>query len=385
MSDYRKRPIQRRRAPAGRKRAQLRPASGATRLSSTPDTWWTLTDAADAARAALDERCWHHLMTAAEQEESIALARAAYGRYAFSPRVLAGHDGVRTAMSVLGMQAAAPIVLAPVGTHGLYHPDGERGTLSGAARAGAPAVVSVMTSVDFATVGATWPEWAIQLYPLRDEGLFRALADEAIEAGARAAVLTVDTPVLGRRVRDLRGGFLSGVSSRPYIQDELDRRGNRSFWEVWSGTYGWDDVAALAAELPVPVALKGILDPRDAARAHEAGASGVWVSAHGGRQLDSARPPLDALAEIAAAVPPSLELLVDGEIRSGADVAKALALGARAVAIGRPGIWGLAAGGADGVARVLELLRDQLENVLRLLGVADVDELSADHLVRVGA
>lgn len=342
-------------------------------------------DAAEAARAALDERSWHHLMTGAEEESAIELARASFRRYAFSPRVLVGSPEVGTATTILGMRAAAPILLAPVGTHGLYHPGGERETLAGARAAEAPAVVSVMSSVDFATVGATWSEWAIQLYPLRDQGLFRSIVDEALAAGARAAVVTVDTPVLGRRVRDLRGGFVSGVNSRPYIQDQLDRLGKASFWEVWSPTFGWDDVAELIAELPIPVALKGVLDPSDVSLAQEAGAAAVWISAHGGRQLDSVRPPLDALADIAQSVPSTLELILDGEIRSGADVAKALALGARSVAIGRPGIWGLAAGGADGVARVLGLLHVQLANVVALLGVADVAELSPACLVRVGA
>jgi isopentenyl diphosphate isomerase/L-lactate dehydrogenase-like FMN-dependent dehydrogenase len=352
-------------------------------VTGSPDTWWSLTDAADAARAALDDRRWEHLATGAEEEASLRVARTALDRRAFSPRVLTGIEGPALATSVLGLDGAAPLLVAPVGTHALYHDAGEPATVGGAAAVGVPSVVSVMCSAPFAAIGAAASrsaiEWAIQLYPLRDRGLFRAIADEALAAGARAAVLTVDTPVLGRRVRDLRGGFLSGVDTRPYIQAELSRRGLASFWDAWSGIYRWDDVASLVDELPVPVALKGILDPADAVRAQEAGAAAVWVSAHGGRQLDWARAPLDALEAIAEQV--TVPLVLDGEIRSGADVAKALALGATAVAVGRPAIWGLAAAGADGVARVLRLLVDQLANVLALLGVARASELTPGHLV----
>ncbi|MDO8208883.1 alpha-hydroxy acid oxidase [Conexibacter sp. CPCC 206217] len=345
--------------------------------------WHTLADAGEAARAALSAADWDHLMTGAEEEASNRIARAAFERWSFLPRVLRSVPRPALATRLAGVELALPLLVAPVGTHALFHPDAEPATVAGAAAAGALPVISTMSSVAFATAGAGGAPWLIQLYPFEDRGLVREIAHEAIAAGARGAVLTADVPVLGRRVRDRRRGFRSGVDARPYLQQELSRRGLASFWEGWSAEYRWDDVAALAQELPVPLIVKGLLHPTDARLAHEAGAVAVWVSAHGGRQLDHAIAPLDALPAIAAELDGALPVVFDGEVRSGADVAKALALGADAVALGRPAIWGLAAAGGDGVTAVLELVAAQLESVAALVGVGAVGELGREHLHRI--
>jgi 4-hydroxymandelate oxidase len=345
--------------------------------------WWALSDIAAEAREALPAATWDHLMTGAEDEASQALAREAFERWVLVPRVLRRVACAELDATLLGLELAAPLLVAPVGTHALFHADGERATVAGAARAGALPVISSMTSTPFAELAPGGAPWCIQLYPFEDRGLVREIADEAVSAGARAAVFTADVPVLGRRVRDRRRGFSSGVSAVPYLQRRLSGRGLASFWDGWSAGYGWDDVAALADALPVPLAVKGIVHPADAARAREAGVDAVWVSTHGGRQLDHAIAPLDALPAVAAAAAP-LPVVLDGEIRSGADILKALALGATAVAVGRPAIWGLAARGEAGVAGVLTLLSDQLTNALLLLGVAAPAELTRGHLARRG-
>jgi 4-hydroxymandelate oxidase len=278
------------------------------------------------------------------------------------------------ATTVLGMPAAAPLCTCPVGTQTMFHPDGERATAAGARARSLPAVIGCMTSVPFADVSAVTDRWAVQIYPFADRTITHEIMFAALEAGASAVVYTADVPVSGRRLRDQRNGFTGLVDARPHpVSPKLE---GADLWAAWTPTYTWDDIGALVAAAGVPFGIKGVLHPDDAARAVDAGVQTVWVSSHGGRQLDDAIAPLDALPRIADAVGGAAEIVIDGSPVSGADVAKALALGADVVAIGRAAMWGLAAAGAAGVARVLELLVAQLENVLLLMGLEDPHALT---------
>ena len=227
------------------------------------------------------------------------------------------------------------------------------------------------------------PRW-FQVYVLKDRGVTRALVDEALDSGYKALVLTVDAPRAGRRERDLRAGFsvppgidMPAVSAALGSTAGIDAAG---FFSLMDLTLTWRDLEALVDESPVPVLVKGIHHPADAVRAVEHGAAGVIVSNHGGRQLDGVPASIDMLAPVVDAVGDEVEVLVDGGIRRGTDVLTALALGARAVLVGRPLLWGLVCDGEDGAAHVLELLRAEVELGMTLLGTATPGDVTGDHL-----
>lgn len=342
------------------------------------ESWRDLDDARLSARHVLNATQWDFLMGGSEREGAIRNARTAYVERALIPRVLTGAAQVALTTTVLGMPAAAPFCACPVGTQTMFHPDGERGTAAGARARSLPAVIGCMASVPFADVSAATDRWAIQIYPFADRTITHEIMLAALEAGASAVVYTADVPVPGRRLRDQRNGFAGLVDARPHsASSKLD---GADIWAAWTPTYTWDDIAALIAAARVPFGVKGVLHPDDAIRAVEAGVHTVWVSSHGGRQLDDAIAPLDALPRIADAVAGAAEIVIDGSLLSGADAAKALALGADAVAVGRAAMWGLAAAGAEGVARVFELLTAQLENVLLLMGLDDPRRLTRTDL-----
>lgn len=306
---------------------------------------------------------------------------AAWGRYRLRPRVLAGHAEWGTEAELLGAPLSMPLLVAPVAYQRILHPDGEPGM----ARA-VKAVGSIMCLSTFATatpeeVAETGVARWFQLYAFTDLGVRREIVARAREAGFTALVLTVDTPVLGRRERDLRTGFeLPADMVVPLIG-----RGGLSPYEpslLISPSLVWADIAWLADESGLPVVLKGVLTAEDAHLACEHGAAAIVVSNHGGRQLDGVSATIDVLPEVVDAVAGRIDVLVDGGVRRGTDVVKALALGARAVLLGRPPMWGLAVGGEAGARHVLELLRDEIALALRLVGCTSVLDVPRDRIAR---
>jgi 4-hydroxymandelate oxidase len=290
------------------------------------------------------------------------------------PRVLRGVSTVSLTTSLLGTHVATPIGVAPWAYQAMAHPDGERGTARGAAAAGALMTVSTSASTPLADVAAVepaGPRW-FQLYRLHSPAHTDDLARRAGEAGYGALVLTVDLPVLGRRLRDLAHAFALPADL------PLGNHPTQSLAAVESPTWTFDDIGHFAAVSGLPVVVKGVLRGDDALRCVQAGAAAVWVSTHGGRQADPVVASAAALAEVADAVAEEVEVYVDGGVRSGSDVLTALALGASAVFVGRPTIWGLATGGADGVARVLTGLTAQLAHTMTLCGLDDVRSVPRD-------
>jgi len=333
------------------------------------------------ARAAevLDPGAYGYYAGGAGDEVTLRRNVAAFGEWLLRPRVLVDVETCDTRTTVLGQEVAMPLLVAPVAYQRVLHPDGELAMARAAASAGTVMCLSSFATATPEEVAATGaPRW-FQLYAFRDLGLRRELVDRARAAGYGALVLTVDTPVLGRRERDLRSGFtipegivvasLGGTGFTPHETSLL-----------LSASVSWRDVETLAADAGIPVVLKGVLAAEDARLACEHGAAGLVVSNHGGRQLDGVSATIDALPEVLDAVEGRIEVLLDGGIRRGADVVKALALGARAVLAGRAPVWGLAVGGEAGARHVLELLRDEIELALRLVGCVSAADVPRDRV-----
>jgi isopentenyl diphosphate isomerase/L-lactate dehydrogenase-like FMN-dependent dehydrogenase len=313
---------------------------------------------------------------------------AAWGHWRLRPRVLNDVREVSTRAEVLGAPVEVPVLVAPVAYQRMAHPEGERGMAAGAAAAGTAMCLSTLSTTRPSEVAAAAPEgrhW-FQLYAFQDEAVTRALMEEAVDAGFEAVVVTADAPPGGNRERDRRNRFtLPKELGTPSLSTAVGGEEALSIEETFAlmnHALTWADVADLASECSVPVLVKGVLTPEDAELALEHGAAGVVVSNHGGRQLDRSLATAEALPEIADALAGRGTLLVDGGIRRGIDVATALALGADAVLVGRPALWGLAAAGEDGVARVLGLLREELELALGLLGCTAASQLSRAHVRR---
>jgi isopentenyl diphosphate isomerase/L-lactate dehydrogenase-like FMN-dependent dehydrogenase len=312
----------------------------------------------------------------------------AYRRWQLRPRVLTGVEQASTATTVLGIEISMPLLVAPVAFQRMAHPDGELGTARAAEAAGTIMVLSTLATSTPADVAAAAPgarRW-FQLYCFRDPGVTRALIDQARDSGFEAIVLTVDAPRLARRERDLRTGFVipADVTVPSYVAAMGGAVGGTpaDMFGQMDGTIDWQDLEQLVADAGLPVLVKGVITGEDAHLACEHGAAGIVVSNHGGRQLDGAPATVDALPEIVDAVRGRLEVLVDGGIRRGPDVVKALALGARAVLAGRAVLWGLAAEGQPGAQRVLELLRDEIELALVLTGCDSPAALTRAHVAR---
>ncbi|MEU9331650.1 alpha-hydroxy acid oxidase [Streptomyces sp. NPDC048290] len=314
------------------------------------------------------------------RERSLAANRAAFDAVFVRPRVLADVSGCAPDSTLLGRPARMPLAVGPVAYHRLAHPDGELATARAAKAAGVPFTLAMLSSVPVEEVtavgGAVW----FQLYWLRDTGRTLELARRAEDAGCEALVLTVDVPWMGRRLRDVRNGFALPDGVRAAHLGDAPSAAHRGgagasavaahTAELFSPSLTWTDVERLRTATRLPLVLKGVLDPEDARRAVEYGADALVVSNHGGRQLDGAVPGLLALPAVREAVGAAYEVLVDGGVRGGTDVLKALALGASGVLVGRPPVWGLATGGEDGVRRVLELFAAELTDALGLAGCA---------------
>ncbi|HEY2326834.1 MAG TPA: alpha-hydroxy acid oxidase [Gaiellaceae bacterium] len=306
---------------------------------------------------------------------------AAYGRWLLRPRVLVDVDACSTATTVLGQELSMPLAVAPVAFQRVAHPDGEVGMANAARALGTAICLSTLSTSTAAEVAATGALRWFQLYVFRDEGLTRELVAQATDNGFTALVLTVDTPVLGRRERDHRTGFT--IPPQTTIAS-LGRGGITpgGAFALMSASVTWRDVEQFSSWAGLPVLVKGVLTAEDARLACEHGAAGIVVSNHGGRQLDGVAATIDALPEVVEAVDGRVEVLVDGGIRRGTDVVKALALGARAVLAGRAPLWGLVVDGEAGATRVLELLREEIRLALQLLGCASPHDVTRAHLAR---
>ncbi len=331
------------------------------------------------ARARMSAQAWAYLSGGAADERTLRDNCDAFERLRLQGRVFADLAGGDTRLTLFGHAFEYPILLAPVAFQRLAHPDGELATVLGAAAVGAGMVVSTQASValeDIARAAHAPPLW-FQLYIQPDRGFTRELVSRVEAAGYRALVVTGDAPVSGMRNREQRAGFtlpagveavnLRGMQSPP---PRTARAGESAVFGsgVLDGAATWKDFDWLRSITKLPVLVKGVMSARDAAQAVERGAAGLIVSNHGGRTLDTQPATIDALPPIAQAVGGRVPLLLDGGVRRGTDVLKALALGASAVLVGRPYVYGLAAAGAIGVAHVMHILRSEFEVAMALTG-----------------
>jgi 4-hydroxymandelate oxidase len=309
--------------------------------------------------------------------------QSAWSRIAIRPRVMVDVSVRDPSTTVLGRRRAHPLIVAPTAFHRLASVEGEVASARGAAATETPFCLSTLSTTAAADLATAVPEadrW-FQLYVLRDRGVTRELIAAATEHGYEALVVTVDLPVLGVRERDLRSGFFVGEATAVPGIGAAGRGARLTMPEIAAlidPSLTWDDIETFGAESGLPVIVKGVLRPEDARRAARSGAAAVVVSNHGGRQLDTVLSGADALRPVVEEVGGDVDVLVDGGIRRGTDVLKALALGARAVMVGRPVLWGLAVAGSAGVQRVLELLLGELDVALALAGVPVAAELDAD-------
>ncbi|MFH8983315.1 alpha-hydroxy acid oxidase [Streptomyces varsoviensis] len=342
-------------------------------------------DFAAVAQRVLPAEVWDFIAGGSGAELTLAANRAALDRIGLVPRVLAGASGCDTEAALPGAPTAAmPVAVAPMAYQQLAHEDGELATARAAAAAGVPFALSMLSSRPIESVtalgGITW----FQLYCLRDRGATAELVVRAEEAGCAALVVTVDVPRMARRLRDLRNGFalptdVAAANLDPAsVAETHDRRPGVSAVaehtaRAFAAGLSWDDISMLRERTRLPLIVKGLLDPRDAALAADLGADAVVVSNHGGRQLDSAVAAVDMLPAVREATPARCRVLLDSGVRGGTDVLKALVLGASGVLLGRPALWGLAAGGEAGVRQVLDLLAVELRSALELAGCADLD------------
>jgi len=338
----------------------------------------------DQAAEKVDPKVWCYFEGGAGDEVTLRANVGAYGRWRLRPRMLVDVDGVSAATTVLGTPVSMPVLVAPFAMQQLLHPEGELATARAAAAAGTLICVSTVTTTahdEIAEAVGSAPRW-LQLYVLRDKQRTLDHIVEARESGYSALALTVDVPMLGRRERDLRLGFDVPLDlPLPYIKGK-DRNVEMTFAEQvqMSPSVTWRDLEWIASESGMPVLLKGILTREDATLAIEHGVAAIIVSNHGGRQLDGVAASLDALPEVVEAVAGRCEIYVDGGIRRGTDVLKALALGARATLVGRAIASGLAVGGEAGVLDVLTMLHDEIELGLALLGCTSPAEVTRSHV-----
>lgn len=352
-------------------------------LSAIPADLVAAADYERHAREHLDDNAWTYLTCGAADGITLAANQAAFQRLHLRNRVLADVVGGHTRLSLFGHEYRHPIFLAPVAYHCLFHPEGERATAAGAAAMEAPMVLSSMASTAIGDVAAqAGPLW-FQLYMQREREQTLALVRQAEAAGCLALVLTVDAPIAGIRNQEQRIGFrlppgIRAVNLPEATPATVELRAGQSviFDGLMRGAPGWADIEWLVSATSLPVLLKGILTAEDALRAVDAGVAGIVVSNHGGRVLDTVPATVEALPAIAAAVGGRIPLLLDGGVRRGTDVFKAIALGASAVLIGRPYVHALATAGALGVAHLLRTLREELEIAMVLCGcrtLADID------------
>jgi 4-hydroxymandelate oxidase len=326
------------------------------------------------ARTIMSHMAYEYVASGAADEHTLHWNRLRYDEILLRPRVLMDVARVDMSVPLLGQTLPFPFLLAPTAYQRIVHPDGEIGTAKGAGAMGATYVVSsaTNTAVEEIARAATAPLW-FQLYVQSDRDFTRDVVQRAEAAGCRVLCLTVDTPILGARNRQTRAGFqMQPELETPHLTD-MSTHGRLINPE--RTTLTWEAVAWLRSVTKLPVVLKGILDPDDAELAIDAGAAAIIVSNHGGRNLDTTPAAIDALPAVAARVARRIPVLVDGGIRRGTDILKAIALGADATLIGRPHCYGLAVGGAEGVSRVIQILTDELRMAMMLTGRANIQQV----------
>jgi isopentenyl diphosphate isomerase/L-lactate dehydrogenase-like FMN-dependent dehydrogenase len=333
----------------------------------------------DLARELLPPGTFDYIAGGSDDEVSLRRNRDDFVRIVLRPRVLVDVSEIDTSTTVLGTPVSLPVLLGPAAGHKLCCPDGELATSRAAAAAGTIMLLSTLstTSMEDVAAEAPAPRW-FQLYVYQDREVVRALVQRAEAAGYGAICLTVDVPVIGHRERDLRNefSFTKDHLLANFVDMQLEHlpvgvvgMGLGAYISSkWDASFTWRDVDWLSSISGLPVVIKGILTAEDAALAVEHGATGIVVSNHGGRQLDSVSSSIAALPEVVDAVAGRIEVLMDGGVRRGTDVLKALALGARAVLIARPYLYGLALGGEEGALRVIQALRDELKTSMALAG-----------------
>ena len=330
-----------------------------------PPRFVNVDDYESVARERLPQDVYDFYAGGAGDEWTLAENVRSFDRWRLRPRFLRGAGQPDPATTILGTPIAFPVLVAPWAYQGLAHPDGERATAKAAATAGTIMVVS-STTIDFLEDVATssdGPKWW-QLYVFEDRGVTEEMLARVVASGYGAICLTIDLPVFGLRHRDTRNGFVPPIGA----PDSRLR---------YDATLSWDDVGWIRERAPgLPFVVKGVLTAEDAGLAVNAGADAIIVSNHGGRQLDWSPAGLTALPEVVDAVAGRVPVLMDGGVRRGTDVLKALAQGAAAVLVGRPLVWGLAVAGEDGVADVLRILRAEFENAMTLTGCRTVGEIT---------
>lgn len=351
-----------------------------------------LDDYQEAARASLDKPTFDYYAGGSYDEITLRENNRAYDRIRLRYRVLRDVSRRDLSTTVLGSTIDLPVLVAPTAFQSMASPAGEVATVKAAGRFGTIMMVSTLSNrpIEEIAAAATTPVW-FQLYVYRDRGATRALVERAEEAGCKALVLTVDAQLWGERERDARNQFrlpeglkMSNLfAGKEDLPDNVSGSGLAAYVaSMFDPSLSWDDLAWLRSISRLPVLVKGIVHPDDARLALEHGAGGVVVSNHGGRQVDTAPATIEVLSEVCEAVDGRIEVFVDGGIRRGSDVVKALALGARAVAIGRPVLWGLAVEGQTGVEKVFAILRRELDVVMGLCGARRITELSADLVMQ---
>jgi 4-hydroxymandelate oxidase len=346
------------------------------------------------ARCRLDRVVYDFFAGGAEDEITVRANESAFGAIGLVPRVLQPGEPRSIDVTLVGSRMSMPVVIAPTAFHRLAHPDGERATARAAARSGTVMIVSMAATVAIeeiaaaardAAAAADGPDLWFQLYIQPDLGFTEAIVRRAEAAGCTTLVVSVDSAAFGRRERDLRNGFLDlppGMCCENMRTRLADGQSGPARPFVFSPELSWEHIDWLRRKTKLKLVLKGVAHPDDARLAAQRGVDGLLVSNHGGRQLDTVPAAIELLPAIAHAVASSIPLLVDGGVRRGTDIVKAVALGASAVAIGRPVRWGLAVDGEEGVVKVLEMLRAELERALALCGCHALHQITRD-LARV--
>ena len=361
-----------------------------TDATLTPPEPLNIDEYARQAAQCLPQMVYDYYEGGADDEITVRKNRRAWQQIALKPRVLVDVRQRDLSTTVLGERIEFPILTAPCGFNALAHPDGELAVARATAAAGTIQVVSTAATYSLEEVAAAAPNgvrW-FQLYCYRDRGITRSLVERAVAAGYRALCLTVDAPFVGRRERDIRNQFglppgLRWKNLEAHGFDKMEAGGDGSALKkyienIWDAGLTWEAVDWLRDLSPLPLVLKGVLTAADARLAVAHGVRGIVVSNHGGRQLDGAVSTASVLREIVEAAGTRAEVCVDGGIRRGTDVLKALALGARAVLVGRPYLWGLAVDGQAGVSRVLELMRAELDLGMGLSGMPNVASIGRE-------
>ncbi len=359
-----------------------------------PKSLLTIADYRKAARKVLPRMAWDYFRSGSDAQTLLHRNRAAWDAIELRPRVMVDVSSVDTSTTLLGLKLPFPALIAPMAYQKLAHKDGELAVARAAASCAVPYVVSTMATTGLEEIAKVpGPKW-FQLYCHKDRAITQDLVERAEAAGYTALVVTVDAPVLGRRIADERNGFelpkgmtranlakygvpkVKGGSSTTFDTSDVDRRSHLSelFRTRQDASLNWADMDWLRLLTKLPILLKGLLRADDAKRAQEAGCAGVIVSNHGGRQCDAAISTARALPQIAAAVGGKLAVLVDGAIEWGTDILRALALGADAVLIGRSILWGLATSGEQGVRDVLDLYRNDFVRAMQLCGCAKISD-----------